>query len=426
MVQEDERKMDAMSKRHTELTMVNNNSKLLNEMLDHYDKTSCGAPELDLLKELFESCEKMQPKLFRMAAESTDDTETGTEVEEDEDGGGIVDILNSSDELTRVIDRYKMIIIQGKPDITKHLVKQPSEALLDLELASDSITKERKNSSALLDEDLLGLNIDMKSNEKHSKTNSSTNLNKDPIAITCGVVEEPNVSTAAIPQRPGPSIDDLLLDGSPITSAPVLATSNIASHIPRHPSPFSVNGEQDSLAQPEKSSRQRGLEELDFLGEVAIKSHLPTKGERSPKFAPKKNEKLSMNELKQRKIVKELKTSSDVSSDQTSSSQMHFLDHPQHGVSSKETSQVSPTLISPQNASAESFGAQGMIPSESNGPSYFAANNKLLGSSNCDKVIETPRKNDIGEGKKEHAIDTNGSKNNTDSPNISKGTKFQN
>ena len=52
MVQEDERKLDLMSKRHTELTMVNNNSKLLNEMLDHYDKASCGTPELDLLKEL--------------------------------------------------------------------------------------------------------------------------------------------------------------------------------------------------------------------------------------------------------------------------------------------------------------------------------------------------------------------------------------
>ena len=72
MVQEDERKLDLMSKRHTELTMVNNNSKLLNEMLDHYDKASCGTPELDLLKELCDSCRKMQPKLFRMAAESTD------------------------------------------------------------------------------------------------------------------------------------------------------------------------------------------------------------------------------------------------------------------------------------------------------------------------------------------------------------------
>ena len=65
MVQEDERKMDALTRRATELTMVNNNSKLLHEMLDHYDKSSSGKEEKELLKELFQSCEKMQPKLFR-------------------------------------------------------------------------------------------------------------------------------------------------------------------------------------------------------------------------------------------------------------------------------------------------------------------------------------------------------------------------
>ena len=66
MVQEDERKMDALTRRATELTMVNNNSTLLHEMLDHYDKSSSGKEEKELLKELFQSCEKMQPKLFRL------------------------------------------------------------------------------------------------------------------------------------------------------------------------------------------------------------------------------------------------------------------------------------------------------------------------------------------------------------------------
>ena len=60
MVQEDERKMDALTRRATELTMVNNNSKLLNEMLDHYDKNSSGNEEKELLKELYQSCEKME------------------------------------------------------------------------------------------------------------------------------------------------------------------------------------------------------------------------------------------------------------------------------------------------------------------------------------------------------------------------------
>jgi ADP-ribosylation factor-binding protein GGA len=67
MVKEDERKMDALTRRATELTMVNNNSKLLHEMLDHFDKDSCGREERELLKELFQSCEKMQPKLIRFA-----------------------------------------------------------------------------------------------------------------------------------------------------------------------------------------------------------------------------------------------------------------------------------------------------------------------------------------------------------------------
>ena len=243
MVQEDERKLDAMTKRHTELTMVNNNSKLLNEMLDHYDKASCGAPELDLLKELFESCEKMQPKLFRMAAESTDETETGTEAEE-EDSSGIMDILNSSDELTRVIDRYKMVIIQGKPDITKKFSRNLSETLLDLELSSQSNSKQQNDSTELLDEDLLGLNIESKHSESHKRNESSANQEDTSDSISCGILQENTVSASTIRQRTGPSIDDLLLDGSPITSTPVLESSNIASHIPQYPSLFIANGDQ--------------------------------------------------------------------------------------------------------------------------------------------------------------------------------------
>lgn len=49
MVKEDERKMDALAKRSTELIMVNNNSKLLHEMLDHYDKLSSGPEEKVIL-----------------------------------------------------------------------------------------------------------------------------------------------------------------------------------------------------------------------------------------------------------------------------------------------------------------------------------------------------------------------------------------
>merc|ERR1711881_447331 len=89
-------------------TMVNNNAKLLGEMLDHYDKNSCGSEEKQLLYELFQSCEKMQPKLFRLAADTEEDDESS-----------LAKILQASDDINKVIDRYKMVVIQGKPDLLK-------------------------------------------------------------------------------------------------------------------------------------------------------------------------------------------------------------------------------------------------------------------------------------------------------------------
>ena len=46
---------------------------------------------------------------------------------------------------------------------------------------------------------------------------------------TCAILQEKTVSASTIRQRTGPSIDDLLLGGSPITSTPVLESSNIVN-----------------------------------------------------------------------------------------------------------------------------------------------------------------------------------------------------
>ena len=399
MVQEDERKLDVLTKRHTELTMVNNNSKLLNEMLDHYDKTSCGAPELDLLKELFQSCEKMQPKLFRMAAESTDEAETGTEMEEN-DGGGIMDILNASDDLTKVIDRYKMVIIQGKVDITKGLVKQSSDTLLDLDLVSENHVKQSKNSSALLEEDLLGLGLTNNSTQAGNEVSLSTNNDKTHNIIKN---EEPNlikINASTIREQCKASVDDLLMEGSPISSTPVLASSNIASHIPKHPSPFIAIGDPDSVGATEKTSRQRGLEELDLLGEVAIKSHLPTKNERSPQFA-KKDAKLSMNELKQQKMEKELKNSG--SSEQISS-QKAMLETSQQTNAVQVTAAL--TIGLSDHTEHNALNTLGEKSSNQNGlPS--SATNSSLSSSNCDIDSKTIYKTESSQNVKETVVNAN-------------------
>ena len=61
--------MDALTRRHTELVTVNNNSHLLAELLDHYDTASSGPDEAELVTELFKFYVKMQPKLVRLASE---------------------------------------------------------------------------------------------------------------------------------------------------------------------------------------------------------------------------------------------------------------------------------------------------------------------------------------------------------------------
>ena len=61
----------------------------------------------------------------------------------------------------------------------------------------------------------------------------------------------------------------------------------------------SLSPQQEFADQSEKSSRQRGFEELDLLGESLLKRHLPDK--RSPQFEKKKAEKLSLNVLQQQK-----------------------------------------------------------------------------------------------------------------------------
>ena len=264
MVQEDERKMDAMTKRATELTMVTNNAKLLSEMLDHYDKSSCGSEEKELLAELFQSCEKMTPKLFRLASET----------EEDED---LNKILQASDDMSLVISRYKMVILEGKPDVLKDMKKNAEriqenvtnqDQLLDLDASSPAPVTKKET----FDEDLLGLTLAEKpvqpTKESEPKTTTPVNENK----VT--------------------KIDNLLDDSInlPESSMPVIPIAK--KEVPEETSPTE-----------DKTSRQRGFEELDFLGESLLKQHLPAK---APQFEKKKEEKLSLNLLQQKQKEKDL------------------------------------------------------------------------------------------------------------------------
>ncbi|XP_074553633.1 ADP-ribosylation factor-binding protein GGA3 isoform X1 [Halichoeres trimaculatus] len=102
MVKEDEARVQKVTKRMNTLEEVNINVKLLTEMLTHYNRESSTDSDKEIIKELFERCDKLRRAAFKMATESEDnDTSLG-------------DILQASDDLSRVINSYKKIV-EGLP-----------------------------------------------------------------------------------------------------------------------------------------------------------------------------------------------------------------------------------------------------------------------------------------------------------------------
>uniref|UniRef100_A0A3B4YUJ4 Golgi associated, gamma adaptin ear containing, ARF binding protein 3 n=1 Tax=Seriola lalandi dorsalis TaxID=1841481 RepID=A0A3B4YUJ4_SERLL len=98
MVKEDEARVQKVTKRVHTLEEVNINVKLLTEMLSHYNKDSSTDSDKEIIKELYERCDKLRRAAFKMATETEDnDTSLG-------------DILQASDDLSRVISSYKKIV----------------------------------------------------------------------------------------------------------------------------------------------------------------------------------------------------------------------------------------------------------------------------------------------------------------------------
>lgn len=60
------------SRRMIELESVHNNTRLLNEMLDNYKPGQASPEDLELIKELHQTCEGLRPKIVRLASETQD------------------------------------------------------------------------------------------------------------------------------------------------------------------------------------------------------------------------------------------------------------------------------------------------------------------------------------------------------------------
>ncbi|NXN79656.1 GGA1 protein, partial [Bombycilla garrulus] len=122
MVQEDQKRMEKISKRVNAIEEVNNNVKLLTEMVTNYSKGETTESNEDLMKELHQRCERMRPMLFRLASDTEDNDEA------------LAEILQANDNLTQVINLYKQLV-QGE-EVNGETVASPlrgsTSALLDL------------------------------------------------------------------------------------------------------------------------------------------------------------------------------------------------------------------------------------------------------------------------------------------------------
>ncbi|KAL2101161.1 hypothetical protein ACEWY4_002922 [Coilia grayii] len=103
MVKEDEVRVHKMTKRIKTLEEVNNNVKLLGEMLTHYDKDRSSESDRELIRELYDRCDKLRRTAFKLATESEDND------------ASLGDILQASDDLSKVISLYRRVV-EGQTD----------------------------------------------------------------------------------------------------------------------------------------------------------------------------------------------------------------------------------------------------------------------------------------------------------------------
>lgn len=124
MVKQDEIKTEKISERINELEKINNNIKLLNEMLSEYDSNTAKSSEKETIKYLYDELEKLQPNLIRLATETDDNDES------------IGDILKTNDACETTLKKYHRVF--------DHKFS-PDDALVNLNSAESVSNTESKN-----------------------------------------------------------------------------------------------------------------------------------------------------------------------------------------------------------------------------------------------------------------------------------------
>uniref|UniRef100_A0A8C6LC49 Golgi-associated, gamma adaptin ear containing, ARF binding protein 1 n=1 Tax=Nothobranchius furzeri TaxID=105023 RepID=A0A8C6LC49_NOTFU len=100
MVQEDQKRVEKVSKRVNAIQEVKESVSLLSQLLEGYSKESSSQSNQELIKDLYQRCEKMRPTLFRLASDTEDNDEAlgefGTEPSSLDSSGSRPAVLQTS------------------------------------------------------------------------------------------------------------------------------------------------------------------------------------------------------------------------------------------------------------------------------------------------------------------------------------------
>uniref|UniRef100_A0A668AII8 Golgi-associated, gamma adaptin ear containing, ARF binding protein 1 n=1 Tax=Myripristis murdjan TaxID=586833 RepID=A0A668AII8_9TELE len=238
MVQEDQKRTEQVSKRVNAIQEVNESVGLLSQLLEGYSKGSCSQSNQELIKDLYQRCEKMRPTLFRLASDTEDNDEA------------LADILQANDSLTQVINLYRQLVKGEKVNGDS----SSSTALLDLAGLNTSPNTASDTSNlqdaaiSLLDDELMSLGL----NEVTPNSNPTSQL------------EDFNTFQSSDGGEPA----------APVVPAAVLLPA-VALTPPAPPS--------GAPAAPPKA-----LDELDLLGKTLLQQSLPPESQQVKwdKFQP--------------------------------------------------------------------------------------------------------------------------------------------
>ncbi|XP_039904078.1 ADP-ribosylation factor-binding protein GGA3-like isoform X2 [Simochromis diagramma] len=98
-IKEEQEKAEKVSKRESTLQDVESNTKQLRELLEQHTITGTSLQPSNDMKTLYERCDRLRPSLFRLASDTM------------EDDAALAQILAANDDLTLVVNAYKVRVV---------------------------------------------------------------------------------------------------------------------------------------------------------------------------------------------------------------------------------------------------------------------------------------------------------------------------